>query len=87
MRDLQGALVIALQGVNLAASMVTLTTLKQYAPALAAAIRGWRLRQHTSRPIILTAKGEGVDLTIELPPNVGTQRILEQLAVLLDQPD
>jgi hypothetical protein len=35
--------------------------------------------------ITLTAKGDGVDLTIDLPPNVSTQRLLEQLAPLLEK--
>lgn len=82
-RDLQG-IVVAIDGINLTASIVTLATLKQYAPALAAAIRRWRLRQDT-KPMTLTVKGDGIDLTIELAPNVGTQQLLRQLAPLLEK--
>ena len=81
-RDLQGV-VVAIDGINFAASLVTLAALKQYAPALAGAIRRWRLRQDT-KPMTLTVKGESIDLTIDLPPNVSTQQLLEQLAPLLD---
>lgn len=82
-RDLQG-IVVAIEGVNLTASMITLITLKQYAPALAAAIRRWRLRQDTT-PMTLTVKGEGVDLRIDLPPNIDTGDLLRRLAPLLDR--
>lgn len=82
-RDLQG-IVVAVEGINFTASIVTLVALKQYAPALAGAIRRWRLRQ-SARSMTLTVKGEGINLTIDLPPNVGAQQILEQLAPLLDE--
>ncbi len=82
-RDLHG-IVFAIEGINFTASIVTLVTLKQYAPALAAAIRRWRLRQDT-KPMTLAVKGDGIDLTIELPPNVSTQQLLRQLAPLLDK--
>jgi hypothetical protein len=81
-RDLAG-IVLAIEGINFTASVVTLAALKQYAPALAGAIRRWRLGQDT-RPMVLTVKGEGIDLTIELPPNVSTQQLLHQLGPLLD---
>ena len=81
-RDLQGV-VVAIDGINFAASLVTLAALKHYAPALAGAIRRWRLRQDT-KPMTLTVKGESIDLTIDLPPNASTQQLLEQLAPLLD---
>jgi len=83
LRDLQGV-VVAIEGINFTASIITLATLKQYAPALAAAIRRWRLGQDT-KPMVLTVKGDGVDLKIELPPNVSTQQLLEQLAPLLEK--
>jgi hypothetical protein len=80
-RDL-GGIVVAIEGINFTASIVTLAALKQYAPALAAAIRRWRLRQDT-KPMTLSVRGDGVDLKIELSPNVDTQRLLQQLAPLL----
>ena len=82
-RDLHG-IVVAIDSINLTASIVTLATLKQYAPALAAAIRRWRLHRDT-KPMTLTVKGDGIDLTIELPPNVSSRQLLRQLAPLLDR--
>ncbi|WP_020509998.1 hypothetical protein [Paractinoplanes globisporus] len=82
MRDLAG-IVVAIEGINFTASVVTLATLKQYAPALVEAIRRWRLGQDT-RPMVLTVKGDGINLTIELPPNVSTRQLLQQLAPLLE---
>ncbi|MFG1605654.1 hypothetical protein [Actinoplanes sp. NPDC049265] len=84
-----GAVVIAIEGVNVAASIVTLVTLKQYAPRLAAALRQWRLhqpRKPAGEPTTLTVRGPGVSLSIDLPPNVSTQQLLTQLAPLLDRP-
>jgi len=66
------------------AGLVTLATLKERAPALAAAIRRWRLYRD-ARPMTLTVKGDGTDLTIDLPPNVGTRQLLLQLGPLLDK--
>jgi hypothetical protein len=83
LRDLQG-IVLAIEGVNFTASIVTLATLKLYAPQLAAAIRRWRLKQEPT-PRTLTVKGDGMDLRIDLPPNVSAQQILRQLAPLLDK--
>jgi hypothetical protein len=81
-RDASG-ITLAIDGVNLTASIVTLAAVKQYAPRLVAAIRRWRLRQ--DRPVTLTVKGGGIDLSVDLPPNVSTQRLLEQLAPLLKE--
>ena len=81
LRDAQGV-VLAIEGINFTASVITLVTLKQYAPQLAAAIRRWRLKQGP-KPQILTVKGNGIDLKIELAPNVSKQQLLQQLAPLL----
>ena len=83
LRDIQGV-VLAIEGINVTASIVTLVALKQYAPQLAAAIRRWRLKQGRS-PRTLTIQGDGIDLKIDLPPNVSTQQLLRQLAPLLDE--
>src|SRR5688500_2974043 len=83
LRDVQGV-VLAIEGINVTASIVTLVALKQYAPQLAAAIRRWRLKQVRS-PRTLTSQGDGIDLKIDLPPNVSTQQLLRQLAPLLDE--
>ena len=82
-RDANG-ITLAIDGINLTASIVTLAAVQQYAPRLVSAIRRWRLHQDKTN-ITLTAKGDGVDLTIDLPPNVSTQRLLEQLAPLLEK--
>jgi hypothetical protein len=82
-RDASG-ITLAIEGINFTASIVTLATIKQYAPRLAAAIRRWRLHQDKDS-ITLTVKGGGIDLTVDLPPNISTQRLLEQLTPLLEK--
>ncbi|MGN9910162.1 hypothetical protein ACTMTJ_21670 [Phytohabitans sp. LJ34] len=84
LRDVQGVVLAIEEGVNVTASIVTLVALKQYAPQLAAAIRRWRLKQAPSSRT-LTVKGDGIDLTIDLPPNISTQELLRRLAPLLDE--
>ena len=74
-RDLQG-IAVAIDGINFTASIVTLAALKQYAPALAGAIRRWRQHQR-AETMTLSVKGDGISLTIELPPNVSTQQLLD----------
>jgi len=81
-RDLQG-IVIAVEGLNVAASLVTLAALRPRGRALVAAIRRWRLRQ-PQEVIHLTVAGPGLDLKIELPPNVSSAHLFEQLRPLLD---
>ena len=56
-RDASG-ITLAVDGVNLTASVVTLATIKQYAPRLAAAVRRWRLRQ-SKESITLAVRGAG----------------------------
>jgi len=75
---------LAIDGINLTASIVTLAANKQYAPRLVAAVRRWRLHQDKDS-ITLTVKGGGIDMTIDLPPNISTQRLLEQLTPLLEK--
>ena len=85
-RDVPAA-VLAIEGINFTASVITLATLRAYAPKLVAAIRRWRLRRPANPadgPIRLTVKGTGVDLRLELPPNVSTKDLLRQLAPLLE---
>ncbi|BCJ51774.1 hypothetical protein Asp14428_32490 [Actinoplanes sp. NBRC 14428] len=82
-RDASG-ITLAVEGVNLTASIVTLAAIKQYAPRLASAIRRWRLHQDKDS-IRLTVKGGGIDMTVDLPPNINTQRLLEQLTPLLEK--
>jgi len=82
-RDLQG-IVFAIEGINFTASIVTLVTLRQYAPNLVAAIRRWRLNQ-SKGAVVLTVKGGGLDMRVDLPPNVSTRELLQQLSPLLDE--
>jgi hypothetical protein len=80
-RDVDGV-VFAIEGINFTASVITLATLRRYAPALISAIRRWRLRQET-KSVLLTVRGNGIDLRIELPPNLSTQDLLKRLGPLL----
>lgn len=78
------AITIAIEGIAVAANLATLATLQPNVNALVAAIRNWRLRD--PRPsVTLTAKGPGLDLTIELPRNVSRAQLLDQLRPLFDQ--
>src|SRR5688500_9787775 len=72
LRDV-AAIELAIEGINFTASVVTLVTIQKYAPQLAAAIRRWRLKQDRN-PHVLTVKGDGIKLTIDLPPNVSKQQ-------------
>lgn len=83
LRDAHG-IIFAIEGINLTASVITLATLRQYAPALVSAIRRWRFGQEKG-PVVLTVKGDGIDLKLNLPPNVSTQDLLLRLAPLLDE--
>ena len=83
LRDVS-AIELAIEGINFTASVVTLATVQTYAPQLAAAIRRWRLKQDRT-PRVLTVKGDGMELTIDLPPNVSKQQILERLGPLLKE--
>lgn len=80
-RNLDG-IMLAIDGINVAASIVTLAALRPRVHELAAAIRRWRLRHQG--PATLVVKGRGLDLRIELPPNVQTAELLDQLRPLLD---
>jgi hypothetical protein len=85
LRDLSG-IALAIDGVNFTASVITLATLKRYAPSLVAAIRRWRLNQ-SARSMTLTVKGEGIDIKVDLPANVDTQQLLRQLEPLVKRDD
>ena len=81
--------VVAIAGVDVAASIVTLATLKQFTPRLASAIRQWRLnrpRRAGDEPVTLTVQGPGISLSVDLPPNVNTLDLLTRLAPLLEGP-
>lgn len=80
-RDLHG-MTVAIEGVNLAASVVTLAALRAYARQFVEAIRRWRLRDRRAS-VTMTVRGPGIDLRIDLPRNVSSADLLDQLHVLL----
>jgi hypothetical protein len=82
-RDIN-AVLVAIDGLNVAASVVTLTALRPQLASLARALRGWVLRQSAPMPIRLLVKGNGVDIQLELPPNVSTGEIMRVLQRLVD---
>ncbi|WP_326563870.1 hypothetical protein [Micromonospora peucetia] len=80
------AVTLAIEGVSVLANLATLAALQPQMGALVAAIRNWRLRD--SRPsVVLTVKGQGIDLEIDLPRNVSRAHLLDQLRPLLDAED
>lgn len=80
------AITLAVEGVAVVANLATLVTLQPHLDALVAAIRNWRLRD--PRPsVLLTVKGPGIDLKIDLPRNVSRAQLLDQLRPLLDEQD
>jgi hypothetical protein len=83
LRDTNG-ITLALDGINVAASVVTLATLRRSARNLARAIRNWRLKSPPGQRMTLTVHGEGIELRLDLPPNVGVGDLLEQLQPLLN---
>ena len=76
-RDAQGILV-AIDGINVAASLITLATLRPRAEQLVRAIQRWR-RGVPKESMTLVVKGRGIDLKIELPRNVGSAELLDGL--------
>jgi hypothetical protein len=76
---------VAIDTMNVAASIVTLAALRHSVTAVAAAIRRWRLRQPPSTPCRLHVKGRGIDLKIDLPPNVQTAQVIEAIQDLIQK--
>lgn len=75
---------LAIEGISVVANLATLAALQPQAAALVAAVRRWRLKD--PRPsVTLTVKGPGLDLKIDLPRNVSTAHLLDQLRPLLDE--
>jgi hypothetical protein len=83
LRDTSG-ITLALDGINVAASVVTLATLRLNAGNLVRAIRSWRLKSPPGRRMTLTVRGDGIELRLDLPPNVSVGDLLEQLQPLLN---
>lgn len=77
-------LILAVEGVNLLASTITVAGLAGQLPTLARALRRWVSRQPAeSHPIQLLVKGPDIDIKLELSPNVDTARIVTALTQLL----
>jgi hypothetical protein len=76
---------IGIEGINVAASLVTLATLRPQLSALARAVRRWRRRDGRDT-VVLTVRGHGLDLRLDLPANVQTADILAALQRLLNGP-
>ncbi|MFI7609392.1 hypothetical protein ACIBTV_30365 [Micromonospora sp. NPDC049366] len=80
------AVTLAIEGVSVLANLATLATLQPQLGTLVAAVRNWRLRD--PRPsVVLTVRGPGIDLKIDLPRNVSRAHLLDQLRPLLDAED
>src|SRR5947209_6566543 len=77
-------IVLAVDSINFAASVVTLASLRVHAPNLVNAIRNWRMRDQR-RLVTLTVKGPGIDLAFELPRNVSKGELLDQLRLLFEE--
>lgn len=83
-RDADG-IVMAVEGLNVAASLATLAMLLPQARQLAQALRRWRLRQPRDEVLTLTVTGKSIAMRIDLPPNVHVDHLLDQLRPLLDE--
>ncbi|MFY1623061.1 hypothetical protein ACN268_07625 [Micromonospora sp. WMMD735] len=81
-RDLS-ALTLAIEGTAVLANLATLAGLQPQLGALVGAIRNWRLRDERAT-VVLTVKGPGVDLRLDLPRNVSTAVLLKHLEPLFE---
>ncbi|MEV4769350.1 hypothetical protein AB0K20_29850 [Micromonospora matsumotoense] len=78
------AVTIAVEAIGVTANLATLAVLQPQAAALVTAIRNWRLRVPQTS-VKLTVTGPGLDLKIDLPRNVSTAQLLDQLRPLFDE--
>jgi hypothetical protein len=79
--------ILAIEGLTVAASIVTLATLRPQLGELAAALRGWVIRRPVATPTRLIVKGRGLDHRVELSPNVSRGEIIAALQPLLERDD
>src|SRR5262245_52420934 len=77
------AIVLAIEGINVAASAVTLASLRMHASRFVTAIRNWR-HGDARASVTLSITGPGISLTVELPRNVSKAQLLDQLRPLLE---
>ena len=77
------AVTIAIEGIAVAGDLAALLTAQPQLQAIVAAIRRWRLTD--PRPsVVLTVKGPGIDIRIDLPRNVRSAEVLRRLEPLLE---
>ncbi|MEV4711538.1 hypothetical protein [Micromonospora sp. NPDC049374] len=74
---------LAMEGVAVMANLATLASVQPQLGALVTAIRNWRLRDER-QVVVLTAKGPGIDIRLDLPRNVDTAMLLDCLQPLFD---
>jgi len=78
------ALVIAIDCVDVTASIITLASLRQQLPELARAIRSWVTRRpRDAKPAHLLVKGADFEIRLKLPPNVQTSQVIDAISKLL----
>lgn len=77
-------IVVAIEAIDVTASVVTLAALVPRLANLVNAIRRWRLHDRQGNAV-MTVKGPGLELRIDLPPNIQSAEILSQLRPLLEQ--
>jgi hypothetical protein len=79
------SLVVAIDCMDVTASIVTLVSLREQLPALARVIRSWVTRRpRNAEPTSLLVKGPNFEIKLELPPNVQTSQIIDAISKLLD---
>jgi len=74
-----GSVAAVIEGVDVVANVVTLTSLAPHLRALAQNIRAWAGGRPGAPPTVLTIRGKGIDVRVELDPNVPTAKILRAL--------
>jgi hypothetical protein len=78
------SLLLAVDGLDMAASITTLASLRDHLPQVAERLRAWVMRRPSESGVTrLLIKGDNVDIAVVLPPNVGTASIMETVAKLL----
>jgi hypothetical protein len=77
-------LIIAIDSLDVAASVITVVGLRQQLPNLARAIRSWVTgRPRDAEPAHLLVKGSDFEVKLVLPPNVQTAQIIDAINGLL----
>jgi hypothetical protein len=78
------ALTVAIDSLDVAASIITVVGLRQQLPDLARAIRSWvKGRPRDAEPAHLLVKGADFEVKLALPANVQTAQIIDAINGLL----